>query len=346
MTELSGREIVRRCITFRDPPRVAMDFLTAPIGGRTWAHTDFAMVGLGADPDFKPTRPGENEFGIVYETFDATGENFGQAKAYPLAVGWEALDTYRWPDFGKPGRYAGFKERVAAQHAAGKYVIGSMPPLMMLATELRGMENWLTDNLLEPERLHDVLRAIMRIRRQVIDAYHAAGADAIITWDDMGLADREFVREDVFRDIYFPYYKETGDLLHDRGMHYIHHCCGMVRRYLDLFHEAGLDVLQLDQPALMGIDWLAEHYGGTFTFWCPTDIQKTAPTGDLEAIRDEAHHLCWAFGQTGGGFMVKAYAQPNAVGISVAAAEAQYQAFRQFGTYPMTPYARRAAMRD
>lgn len=338
---MTGREIVQRCIAFRDPPRIGMDALTVPIEGRTWPLTDFAGVWLGQDPAFQPSRPGENEFSVVYETFDASGENFGQPKSHPLAGDWALLDSYRWPDFKHPARYALLKNTIAAHHAAGKYVIGSMPALMMLALDLRGMENWLADNLLEQERLHQVLRQIMRLRRLAIDAYHAAGADAMITWDDMGLADREFVSPDVFRTLYWPYYRETADYLHERGMHFIHHCCGKVRRYLDLFVEAGLDVLQLDQPAPMGIDWLAERYGGKLAFWCPTDIQRTAPAGDLEAIRDEAHHLCWAFGRQGGGFMFKAYAQPNAVGLTAAAAQAQYEAFLTFGRYPLRPYVAR-----
>ncbi len=103
------------------------------------------------------------------------------------------------------------------------------------------------------------------------------------------------------------------------------------------FIEGGCDVLQLDQPELMGIEWLGEHYGGKLCFWNPVDIQKTMPTGDLRRIEEEAHRQVWHLGNYGGGFMVKAYQQPNAVGITIAASEAQYQAFVRYANYPLTP---------
>jgi len=111
-----------------------------------------------------------------------------------------------------------------------------------------------------------------------------------------------------------------------------------LREYMDMFIEGGWDVLQLDQPTLMGIDWLGENYGGKLCFWNCVDIQKTMPKGDPVAIEDEAHHQVWAFGRYGGGFMVKAYQQPPGVGITAGAAQAQYDAFRKHSEYPLTQY--------
>ena len=123
-------------------------------------------------------------------------------------------------------------------------------------------------------------------------------------------------------------------------MHFIHHCCGNVRAYLDMFVEAGCDVLQLDQPELMGIEWLGRNYGGKLCFWNAIDIQKTIGSGDLGAIDDEAHRQVWHLGNYGGGFMVKAYGQPETVGMTVAQAERQYQAFKRVCQYPLIPYGR------
>ena len=36
--------------------------------------------------------------------------------------------------------------------------------------------------------------------------------------------------------------------------------------------------------------------------------------------------------------MVKAYEQPNSVGMTADESEAQYQAFMKHSTYPLTPY--------
>ena len=156
MKEMTGREIVKRCIEFRDPPRIGMHFEVDPLHGRVWHETDFGNAGYGPAPNF-PTAdsdsrpPGADEWGIVKVTLNPNV--LGEAKVHPLGEGWHLLDTYRFPDFANPIRYAGLSEKVAALHAQGKYVYGHIPELMLLPADMRGMENWLTDHLLEQESL-------------------------------------------------------------------------------------------------------------------------------------------------------------------------------------------------
>lgn len=333
---MTSREIVKRCIEFRDPPRIAMHFAVDPIDGRTRPFTDFGFAGYGPDPDFVPQKPKQSEWGVVNETLDPA--SMGEPREHPLGEGWDQLDAYAFPDFSKPARYADLAARAARLHTQGKYVYGSIPSLMLLPSALRGMENWFLDHVLHKEALAHLLDLIVEARLTIIDHYHAAGLDGVITWDDMGTNERAFVSAAMFREIYLPRYQRTNDALHERGMHFIHHCCGQVRDYMDLFIEGGCDVLQLDQPDLMGINWLGDHYGGQICFWNPIDIQKTMPTYDLHKIEEEAHRQVWRLGNFGGGFMVKAYQQPNAVGITAETSEAQYRAFMKYGTYPLTPF--------
>lgn len=335
-TAMTSREIVQRCIEFRDPPRIAMHFAVDPIDGRTWSFTDFGSAAYWPDPGFRPQKPRQNEWGVVSDTLDPT--SMGEPREHPLSEGWHLLDTYPFPDFSTSARYVGIVDAVAAQHAQGKYVYGHIPSLMLLSAALRGMENWFMDHVLERDSLCRLLDLIVEARMTIIEHYYAAGIDGVITWDDMGTDKRVFVSPAQFRDIYLPRYKRTNDALHEWGMHFIHHCCGQVRDYMDMFIEGGCDVLQLDQPELMGIDWLGEHYGGKICFWNPVDIQKTMPTGDLRRIEEEAHRQVWRLGNFGGGFMVKAYQQPNAVRITAEASEVQHQAFMKYASYPLVPF--------
>ncbi len=91
--------------------------------------------------------------------------------------------------------------------------------------------------MLEQEALCRLLDMIVEARLTIIERYHAAGVDAVITWDDMGTNERGFVSPKMFRNIYLPRYQRTNDALHERGMHFIHHCCGHVREYMDMFHR-------------------------------------------------------------------------------------------------------------
>ena len=209
---------------------------------------------------------------------------------------------------------------------------------MLLPIDMRGIENWFMDHALEKDNLRALLDHIMQARLDIISHYADAGIDGVITYDDMGTNDRPLVSPDMFREIYLPHYRRTTDALHERGMHLLHHCCGQVKEYMPMFIEGGCDVIQLDQPLLMGIDWLADNYGGKICFWNPVDIQKTVLLNDIDAIDDEAHRQVWRLGNYGGGFMVKAYQQPEAIRMTIEQSEAQYQAFKKYGNYPLMPY--------
>ncbi|MBS3764323.1 MAG: hypothetical protein KGZ25_13580 [Planctomycetes bacterium] len=334
---MTSREIVRRCIEFKDPPRVGLHLRVCPIDGKQRLMTDFAGIRYAADPNVE-LEEGYNEWRVKRETFDPTGENMGQVKDFPLAEGWHLLKNYPLPDFSKESRYEHLEEQVEAGHAKGKYVYGPIPTLMQTPADLRGMDNWFMDHILHREELCELLDFIIDARLRIIEEYGKAGADGAITYDDMGLNERPVVSPELFRSIYFPRYKKTCDALHEWNMHFIHHCCGYIRPYIPMFIEAGCDVLQLDQPKLSGINWLSENVGGELCFWNPVDIQRTVGNNDLEAIADEAHHQTWALGKFGGGFMVKAYQQPNAIGMTQEEFEAQYEAFLKYAEYPLEPY--------
>ena len=263
---MTPREIVCRCIEFRRPPRIGLHFQTDPIQGQVWKDSDFVGVGYASEARFN-RQSGQSEWVTEWGVRRrAINTEVGEAVESPLAQGWHLLDQFPFPDLGAAWRYARLGQEVAAAHAAGLYVCGSIPGLMLLPADLRGMENWLADNILEPDNLGRLMDRILAIRAAIIEHYAAAGVDGVITWDDMGTNTQVFVSPAMFRKLYLPRYKQTIDHLHERRMHFIHHCCGQVRQYVDLFIEAGCDVLQLDQPELMGIDWLAEHAGGRICF--------------------------------------------------------------------------------
>lgn len=329
---MESREIVKRCIEFRDPPRCAWHFAVDPLQGRTWDETDFRGVSPAEDPRFS-RKPGQMEWVTEWGvTRSALNTLLGEAIRFPLAEGWHLLDSYVMPDLAAPERNAHLAEDTVRGHAQGRYVFGCIPSLMLLPIDLRGMENWFMDHILELDSLTKLLDRIVALRDRMIDVYAAAGVDGVITYDDMGTNSQGFVCPATFRELYFPRYKHTNDHLHEHGMHFIHHCCGSVREYMDMFVEAGCDVIQLDQPRLMGIEWLGAHYAGKICFWNAIDIQQTLGRNDFAAIDAEAQ-LQIARLSAQGGFMFKSYQQPESIGTTVAEAEAQYQAIKKYGRY-------------
>jgi hypothetical protein len=96
--------------------------------------------------------------------------------------------------------------------------------------------------------------------------------------------------------------------------------------------EAGIDVLQFDQPQLHGIDNLARFHG-EITFWCPVDIQTTLQTQDANAIAAGAREMLEKLGGPDGGFIAGYYSGNEAIGLELKWQDIACQAFTQYGDY-------------
>jgi hypothetical protein len=94
------------------------------------------------------------------------------------------------------------------------------------------------------------------------------------------------------------------------------HSCGAIGAIIPGLIDAGVDLLQFDQPTLHGIDTLASYQGrGKITFWCPVDIQKTLQTKDEQKIRAEARELLDKLWKGKGGFMAGYYEDNESIGL-------------------------------
>jgi uroporphyrinogen decarboxylase len=100
-------------------------------------------------------------------------------------------------------------------------------------------------------------------------------------------------------------------------MKFILHSCGQIEAFIPDFIEIGIDVLQLDQPRLVGHRILRERFGGKICFWNAVDTLWSSQ-GDLldEDIEAEAHAMRSAFSDLPGGFMARHYPQPEDIQLS------------------------------
>jgi hypothetical protein len=95
------------------------------------------------------------------------------------------------------------------------------------------------------------------------------------------------------------------------------HSCGQVEAIVPDLMEAGIDVLQFDQPDLHGIDALAAHQErGRITFWCPVDIQVTLQTRDEAVIRAKVREMLDKLWKGRGGFIAGYYGDNASLGLT------------------------------
>jgi uroporphyrinogen decarboxylase len=318
---MTSREIVRASVLFQDPPRIAHS-LPSP-----W-QTDFAGAGAGRDPDFVPSRPGADEWGCVWEKAGDEDASMGQVTVHPLAD-YAQLHDYPFPDYTDPRRYENAR-RVVEQNTAEKFVLSSIPLSLNHRTDyLRGFENLMMDPYLYPKEFGMLLDRQTDIAIDAVQRLAECGADAIMACDDWGLQDRTMMSPELFQRFFKPRYARVYTCARELGMLTFLHSCGHIVDILDDFIDAGLQVIQMDQQENMGIDLLAERFGGRIAFWCPVDIQATMVNGTLDDIRAYARRLVETLGCFGGGFISQWYASPKAVQHSQERINAMAEAFTE-----------------
>jgi len=322
---MCGRELVRRASSFNGPERVPKD-LPDPWG------TDFYHVGIGADPSWKPKIEGEDEWGCIWRKVSPYDKTMGQVKGHPLDD-YSKLEQFNFPNYDIPERYKHLPEQLA-KNERGKFVLIGIPlSLIHRLDYLRGNRNAMTDPYRNPRELKALLQKMTDIALVSLERIAPLGIDGIISCDDWGLQTRSLISPQVFRRFFKPFYKQVYSRAHRHGMVTLLHSCGHITELLDDLIEADLDVIQMDQQQNMGVENLAEQFGGRLCFWCPVDIQNTMVKGTLQDVEQYARKLIEYFGAYDGGFMCKWYGSPAAVGHSQEKINAMSGAFVRYGRY-------------
>ena len=302
---MTSREIVRRTIRFENPPRLPHQF-PEPYG------TDFSYVCMDPSVDALPSgSDGVDEWGSVWRNLGNT--RLGEVKDFPLKT-WADMATITVPDVTDPKRWTSL---VGARERAGDtFLIGHGVSLYERAHFLRGLENLWVDIHEAPTELGGLLDILADMNLYAIERYAEIGADGYMWGDDWGLQERLMISPEKWRELWKPRYARVYQAAHEAGLLTLLHSCGHIVEILDDLVEAGLDVIQMDQQANMGLELLGERFGGRITFWCPVDIQAVMPHGSTDEVRAYLQEMVSLLGRPEGGFMGRWYADPVSAGHS------------------------------
>jgi len=329
---MNSREIVRRAIAFDDPPRFPYSFMLP-------MKTDFFETGVlewlerGQQKPESPSQLGDvhyDEWGVGWET---TKRWWDHSFHHPLQDLGE-LGSYRWPDVAAPERFDWMAPHLERAREAGKYVVGHNPIGMYeRMRHLIGFEDLMIAPYTQPDGLEALLEQLTDLTIAIMDQWVRIGpVDAFMSAEDWGLQTQLQMKIDTFRQFYKSRYARLVEAAHQRGMHYFWHNCGFIVDMIPDMIEIGVDLVQLDQPRLMGHQRLSDAFGGRISFWNTVDIQwSTSPNVTAEEVRAEVAEMTRAFGRWGGGFIARHYPQPWDIGLSNEMQEVIYQAFLENG---------------
>ena len=329
---MERREIVRRAIHFETPPRLPFFIgnfwnkkLSEKIEGfpndvcDTW-EMDRQVAGWYFDNAV------EDDWGCGWATTEV--KNMGQVVHHPLEdLG--KLATYTPPDPKNPYYFARIEEGI--KDAGDRYVvITSHFNLAERPEMLCGFSQALENLYLEPEKMERLLDMILEYKiEHIAEAARQFGdrVHGIFLTDDWGTQQGTLISPKTFNDFYFDRYKQLFDSIHGHGWDIILHSCGNVTNFVPLFIEAGVDVMNLQQPRAYGIEELGSRFAGKTCFLTTVDIQATLPTADHDAVRAEAEQLVKHWSKPEGGLIVFNYGDSEGIGTTDETTEVMFEAF-------------------
>ena len=172
-------------------------------------------------------------------------------------------------------------------------------------------------------------------------AFSEAGADSVMFPEDWGTQRQTLIRPELWYDEFFPRFRRLCGIAHELGIKVFMHSCGQIGAIVPGLMQAGIDVLQFDQPDLHGIDTLAGHQQrGSITFWCPVDIQHTLQQRDEGIIRVKAREMLDKLWKGRGGFIAGCYDDNVAIGLDSKWQDYACHEFLMSGIqtlYPLSP---------
>ena len=328
---MESKEIVRRAIEFDNPPRLPF-FL----GGQLSSVQEL-IPGIPNDvcdcwemdrqkKGWFFDNPVEDDWGCVWERTEVN--NMGQVKYHPLQD-WNCLKTYTPPN----PRDQFYFERIGEiiDQANGRYVVvTSHLNLIERLHMLHGFEQTLEDLYLEPEKINTVLDMILRFKIEQFDELHkhfGGRIHGLFLTDDWGTQKNTFISPDTFQKFFFERYKILAKAIHSHNWHFILHSCGRINNFVPFFIEAGVDVLNMQQPQAYGISEIGRQFAGKICFLTTVDIQATLPSGNAELVREEARELVRQWSTPKGGLIVFNYGDAEAISTTNEMAEVMFKTF-------------------
>ena len=332
---MTSRDLIRRVLERDHPERIGLSF--SDYEGQPRAN-DLGWMGMAPAPGFEERiwepdgRGGEttrDEWGLTWRRIPgrtSQGEVIG-----PALKTWDDLDTYQLPTHDDPARYV--QNEHAREEQAGKYILGGIAGCAFnQARYLRKLEQYLEDCAGSPEQVRRLNSMVNDMAVRQVELYADLGADGVFFCEDWGTEDRLLVSPRMWDDLFRPGFEKLISRAHQRGLTVWMHCCGYVKDIIPRLADLGMDVMQLDQPELSGLEFLAD-YGDRLTYWCPVDIQKILPTGNRELIESRAREMIRLLGGKGGGFVAKDYGDNMSLGCEPLWQHWAYEVFVEEGEY-------------
>jgi len=262
------------------------------------------------DGYFEEVRPDywRDPFGIVWNrTID---KDIGNVHEFLLTA--PSLKGYRFPE---PALDAN-AERIQSMLNAYPdrfHVTGIGFSMFERAWTLRGMENLLTDMVLNPCFVDDLMDAILEYNLKALDHMLQFDVDCIRFGDDWGQQRGLIMGPKYWRRFIKPRVEVMYERVKSTGRYVMQHSCGAVQELFPDLIDMGLDVFNTFQPEVMDVEMCKREYGGHLTFYGGISTQQVLPRVSPDQVRATVQRMIATIGVGGGYIVAPTHAIPRDV---------------------------------
>lgn len=173
---------------------------------------------------------------------------------------------------------------------------------------IRGVAEWYISTLIREDFIKELydrqtdiaienLKDFYQVIGNKIDVVYICGAD-------FGTQNSTFCSPETFARVWLPYYKKVNDWIHQNtGWKTFKHSCGSIISLLDLFIEAGFDIINPVQINAEGMDpkELKRRFGEKIVFWGGgVDTQGVFAFGSPQQVKEQVKRQVGILNENGG----------------------------------------------
>ena len=212
------------------------------------------------------------------------------------------IKTYPWSDLDQPYRFQSVPRQVEELHAQGYAVSAYAGSVFERAWALRGLENLMTDLIEAPALARHLFERAASFQQEAARQFARAGADIIITGDDIAGQKGLLMSLEIWREFLKPLLTATvrGVKQANSAARVFYHSDGNVEAAIPDLIEIGIDILNPVQPECMEPAAIKRRYGDKLCFWGTVSVQRTMPFGTPAEVRAEVHDRIREVGRGGG----------------------------------------------
>lgn len=213
-----------------------------------------------------------------------------------------------------------WKEQVLTIGKSGKAVLANLGgtalgdialvPAVQLKNPkgIRGVTEWYISTLIREDFIKELYERQTDIAIENLkDFYSVIGNNIDVVYicgADFGTQNSTFCSPETFARVWLPYYRKVNDWIHQNtGWKTFKHSCGSIISLLDLFIEAGFDIINPVQINAAGMDTneLKRRFGDRIIFWGGgVDTQGAFAFGTPEQVKEQVKRQVSILNKNGG----------------------------------------------